>query len=301
MNDRHNRLEVVCRKASPQDTLAVMELTRQIWDGDDYVPEVWQDWLADPQGQLAVAEYQGQVVGLAKLTLLVSGRWWLEGLRVDPAYEGRGVATQIQEYLMGDWLAHGDGIVRLGTASTRTAVHRLCAHYGFEKMGEFSFFSGDSLEGAPSFQPLTAADVSLAVEFAQAAGSLQFSWGLMDLGWQWTEPAAPHFLDAVQRQQAWWWGEKRGVLCLMRDVEDKVEQRPVIQLAACREEDIGEMLVDVRRLTGRLGSKTVAWLAPLHADLLSHLDGAGFAPDSDLSIWIFFREHPAAGEGSHVG
>lgn len=295
MNEKQRKLEVVCRKASSQDTPAVMELTRQIWDGDDYIPEVWQDWLADPCGQLAVAEYLGQVVGLGKLTLLHPGSWWLEGLRVDPAYEGRGVATQLETYLMADWLKHGDGMIRLGTASTRTAVHRLCAHSGFEKVGEFTTFAAAALDGTPSFRPLTGDDVPAAVEFSLAAGSLQFSWGLMDLSWQWTEPAASHLAQAVQRGQAWWWREKKGVLCLIRDIDDKEGGRPVIQLAACRQEDIGELLQDYRRLAGGLGFQKAAWLAPVHAGLFSQLESAGFVREWDMSLWIFARKHPSAG------
>jgi len=54
-----NRIQVHCRPAQERDTPAVLELCSHIWDGDDYVPEMWQGWLADPYGRLLVAEYQG--------------------------------------------------------------------------------------------------------------------------------------------------------------------------------------------------------------------------------------------------
>jgi len=68
----------------------VLELTRTIWEGDDYVPHVWGEWLADPQGLLAVAEHQGRVLGLGKLTRLSEDDWWLEGLRTHPNTKGGG-------------------------------------------------------------------------------------------------------------------------------------------------------------------------------------------------------------------
>jgi hypothetical protein len=36
---------IVCRPALPKDTPDVMELTRTIWEGEDYVPKVWGSGL----------------------------------------------------------------------------------------------------------------------------------------------------------------------------------------------------------------------------------------------------------------
>jgi hypothetical protein len=46
---------LVCRPALPKDTPDVIELTRTIWGGEDYVPVVWAEWLEDYEGTLAVA------------------------------------------------------------------------------------------------------------------------------------------------------------------------------------------------------------------------------------------------------
>lgn len=86
----------------------MLELTKTIWEGEDYVPQVWDDWLADPHGQLSVAEIGGRVVGLGKLTRLAPGEWWLEGLRVDPQWQGRGIGRALHEYHVGLWRKMGD-------------------------------------------------------------------------------------------------------------------------------------------------------------------------------------------------
>jgi len=59
---------VVCRPALPKDTAGALALTSRIWDGHDYVPYLWQEWLDDQQGMLAVAEYAGRVVGIARMS-----------------------------------------------------------------------------------------------------------------------------------------------------------------------------------------------------------------------------------------
>ncbi len=79
------RINVLCRPARPSDTDDVMALTKTIWDGGDYIPIVWQDWLADRLGLLAVAEWEGRAVGVGKLTCITPESWWMEGLRTDPA------------------------------------------------------------------------------------------------------------------------------------------------------------------------------------------------------------------------
>jgi GNAT superfamily N-acetyltransferase len=148
-------LEVVCRPARQSDTADVLELTRTIWNGHDYVPDVWEDWLADPEGLLAVAEYQGRVLGLGKLTRLSSDDWWFEGLRVHPEYQGRGVASQVNDYLLAHWLRIGDGALRLATNSERVQVHHMCQRNGFTKIAEFTWYVAPSIaewDQAPASQ-----------------------------------------------------------------------------------------------------------------------------------------------------
>jgi hypothetical protein len=51
---------VVIRPALPLDREAVLEFCKFIWDGHDYIPDVWDDWMADPSGEMFVAEYAGR-------------------------------------------------------------------------------------------------------------------------------------------------------------------------------------------------------------------------------------------------
>jgi hypothetical protein len=131
---------IFCRPALPKDTPEVMELTRTIWDGHDYIPLVWADWLADPHGLLAVAECGGKVVGTGKLTRLSDQDWWLEGLRVHMKYQGKGIASHMNDYLLEVWLRSGGGTVRLATSSTPPAGASPSERRGFSKIAEFSAF-----------------------------------------------------------------------------------------------------------------------------------------------------------------
>ena len=123
---------LVCRPGLAMDTADVLALTRTIWEGHDYVPQIWSTWLIDSDGLLAVAQLGSHVVGLVKLSYLSPGEWWMEGLRVDPAYEGQRIASHLHEYVIDFWQRQGDGVVRLTTY--RPAVIHLCERTGFHTL-----------------------------------------------------------------------------------------------------------------------------------------------------------------------
>jgi len=281
---------LVCRPALPRDTPDVMELTSRIWEGDDYVPYVWADWMLDYQGLLAVAEYGGRVVGLGKLTRLDPASWWLEGLRVHPEYEGRRIASRLHEYLLAHWQKVGREVLRLATTSTREAVKHLCERTGFRKMLEVTSFIAAPIpvEKAP-FAPLEACDLDAALEFALGCQTLAASAGLVELDWCWAVPARQHLEGAQERSGAWWWapeGERRGLL-LARPDEHDGKKLLMIQMIASAAEELPACLQDCRTLAAELGRELVAWFAPLHPLVVEALQTAGYHRDWDDALYIY--------------
>jgi GNAT superfamily N-acetyltransferase len=283
---------VVCRPALPKDTPDVMEMTRTIWDGHDYVPYVWDDWLADPQGLLAVAEFAGRAIGLGKLTKLSEDGWWLEGLRVHPDYQGRRIASHLMEYLYGIWESTANGVVRLATASSRFSIHHLCDRMGFCKMGEFSEFSAPVISGISNisetgFTPVQAGQETQAAQFANESPSLSYSYGLTDLGYRWVTPASSHMVDAVRKDNAWWWRKDKGLLVLMNWQEENGQITPRISLLACQHSDLPAMLDDTRRLAAVSGYPHIGWVASLHPELQPVLQACHFQRDWDEAIFVY--------------
>jgi GNAT superfamily N-acetyltransferase len=293
-----NYAAVVCRPALPKDTADVMELTRTIWQGEDYVPHVWAEWLADPEGLLAVAEYAGRAIGLSKLTRLGPNEWWLEGLRVHPGFEGRGVASRLHDYLVGYWERSCSGVIRLATASFRKPVQHLCERSGFRKVGEYTQYAADPpapAGGPPDFRPLALPEAPEAVEFARRSPALPLAYGLMDLGWQWAAPGAVHFEASARRGLAWWWRDRRGLLVAGEDDEAGVVAI-VVQLLTCPPGELAACLQDFRQLAGSLGYTRAGWTASLHPELTPLLAAAGFQRAWDASIYVYEKDHPAGND-----
>jgi GNAT superfamily N-acetyltransferase len=284
---------IVCRPALSRDTADVLELTRTIWEGHDYVPSVWAEWLADPAGLLIVAEYGPRVVGLCKLTLQGPGEWWLEGLRVHPAYEGRGVASHMHDYLLDYWMRNGDGFLRLVTASFRKPVHHMCERTGFTKIGEFTPYAAEVVQGeAVELPPIRPEEAEQVADLIAHSETLALSGGLMDLGWQMALPTATRLGETIDRGLAWWWRSGQGLL-LAREDEELEASTLVAQIIACSLENLPALLLDFRRLAGVLGYQRAGWFAPLGVGLEPVMENAGYLRDWDASIYAYEKRHPA--------
>lgn len=77
----HER-ELSLRPMRPADRERVMEICRDVWDGHDYIPRVFDEWLADAGAAFQAGEVDGVVVGLQRLRPYAPGLIWYEGLRV---------------------------------------------------------------------------------------------------------------------------------------------------------------------------------------------------------------------------
>lgn len=283
---------LVCRPALPIDTPTVLAFARRIWDGGDYLPEVWGEWLADSEGMLAVAEYGGRVVGTIKLTHLGAEDWWLEGLRVDPDYQGRGIANHLHRLMQQRWETNGGGILRLATTSVNVAIHHLCERDGFQRIAEYQGFAAAPLEGASSphdagFQPIEKDDLPEAAVLALSSGVIRKAYGLVDLGWRWAPVTLPHLQRLLAEFPAYWWRGRQGVLVLDDEDDEHGSLMSALRLAACEPTQWVDLLLDYRRMAAALGFSKCGWLAPLHPDLAPALQAAGLAPDWPFTLFIY--------------
>lgn len=289
--NRRRRLDIQIRRACAEDTADVLELTSRIWDGDDYVPYVWNEWLQDPLGCLVVAEYQERVVGLAKLSQSTPIDWWMQGLRVHPDFEGHGIASRLHDEVIRHWQEHGNGGLRLATNATRYQVHHLCDRSGFNKVGEYTYYQADALSDAtPDFRPLQPGETAEALAYAQASPIKPLTLEYMDLGWEWLPPRLEKIEAARQNGQALWWRDKNGLLLYGEDTEEEDNSNipiPLLALVACPKDLLKDLLLNYRRLAGQHGYAHAGWTTAMNPELLAIVDSAGFARAWDGSVYLF--------------
>ena len=287
MNAFNNVNVIVCRPAVEKDTEEVLELSSHIWDGGDYLPKVWQDWLKDDEGMLGVAELGGRVVGTFKLTKFTDEEWYLEGLRVHPDFQGRGIATHIHDYVVEAWRTMGRSVLRLTTGSYNVKVHRMCERTGFKRMAEFIPYRAPSLPGGTNaFTRLSVEEASGALDFVARSPLHALSSGLINLGWVYADTRLKYIQEAIRDQHAWWWKGDLGFLSIWEDDESE-ERDPGVELLACEVNHLDEMLNDYRHLVGEIGYNSAGWVAPNMPEVLSSLEKTGFQRSWDVSLYIY--------------
>ncbi len=278
---------VVCRPALLKDTADMLELTSHIWEGNDYLPQVWAEWLADTEGFLVVAEYGGRVAGIAMLECLQPGEWYLAGLRVHPEMEGRGIAGQLHDYLLDTWQRrYARGIIRLSTH--RPKVKHLCERTGFKLICEYTIFIAPSLpELVGSFIPITQNQVEQVLALAYSSPVFDWHARMYGHGWSWSAPQPKFIVQALEKGRAWLWRDGLGALVIGEDSDYDGQPVPIIELLGCPQENLPEMLLDYRRLAAAQGYQQAGWVASLHPDLQPYLEGAGFHRDWDVALSVF--------------
>ncbi len=89
------------RRLCAEDFEDIVEICRDIWDGADYLPELFHRWITDEGCFLGgIHEEANRVVVVGKYSILSDGSGWLEGLRVHPKYQGMGLAREITMRLL---------------------------------------------------------------------------------------------------------------------------------------------------------------------------------------------------------
>lgn len=284
---------LVCRPALAQDTPAMQEITRTIWDGHDYVPREWDHWLSDASGCLAIAELGGRVVGLARLTRFGEYDWWDQALRVHPDFRGQGIASHLHKYLLEYWERTGTGILRMTTTADRFPVHHLAEQSGFERIGEFTFFAAPAILDQPhQFSAMSAEQAQEAMMFIQQSPAMDWQCGLLNWGWEWTSPERKWILEAIDKDHAWWWNDRQGLLLAYIEEGDEGENPALtVALVAGSSEIIPIMLEDFRRLAGEMEFEDAAWVASLGEEVAPILRQAGYTRQWDNSVFLYAKKH----------
>ena len=131
---------VELRPATHDDYDAVAAFTRSTWDGDDYIPGVYHDWIEGEHRHTLVADPEGsdeKLAGIAQAVMLSEQEAWTQGMRVNPAYRGAGIGTMLTRALF-DWASdRGAVVARNMVYSWNRAGLGLSRAAGFEPAAEF--------------------------------------------------------------------------------------------------------------------------------------------------------------------
>jgi predicted PurR-regulated permease PerM/ribosomal protein S18 acetylase RimI-like enzyme len=283
------------RPARDSDKRAMLELTAQMWEGRDYIPEVWSEWLADRRGILVAAEADGRMVGFGKLSRLGPKEWWLEGLRVHPEYQGVRIGSQLTEHLLAQWKRRGGGVIRLATSSERLQIHHLCGRLGFRRVDIRRLMAAPpAVLGGNEFVPMVKAEAKEAAGFWKSRAAAWKTPALVNDNWRWSRFSEEHLASVIRRGRAWWWRDRSAILLAY---DSNREGKPGLEVASllAPPDKLTAILRQLRVLARAQSAGRVVWVMPDDPRRTDAARRAGFTQTWNARLWIFeHSDSPAA-------
>jgi GNAT superfamily N-acetyltransferase len=137
--------DVQLRPVRPADRERILEITKDVWNGHDYIPRVFDRWVSDAGAAFEAAEIDGVVVGLQRLRPYAPGLVWYEGLRVAEEHRRQGIARAMLEAAIAEAREQNFREMRLGTRDAPAIA--LFESAGFRKLVEVKWWRGTRIEG----------------------------------------------------------------------------------------------------------------------------------------------------------
>jgi GNAT superfamily N-acetyltransferase len=130
--------DVRFRPVEPDDKARLLEIAAQIWEGHDYMPHVFDRWVEDRRHYFAAMTFGGRLVGCGRLAPFDARRGWLEGLRVDPGLQGRGLGRLLSRHMAMAGRERGFERLIFSTYFGNHASIRINEDLGFRRTAAFT-------------------------------------------------------------------------------------------------------------------------------------------------------------------
>jgi RimJ/RimL family protein N-acetyltransferase len=291
------RAELSIRPAQPADRAALEAIAEQTWDGNDYLPRVLDDWFNDPHDGFFGAVLRQQVIGVAKVTRFAEGEWWLEGLRVDPAFQGHGIARILHHFLMNQVRQMGSGVIRFSTASVNEPVKQLAKETGFALMATYLPYGADASDEpvqsvwqlGPDDTPRVRAWLDGSAFFVQAQRSVEWDWSYYLL----TET---RLADQIAAGLVYGWplagrrDQLGGVIVVAPVEKARWLGDPTLKIAYLDAGDLAAAARDMRRLAAAVGRARVRIKVLNRPERVTALENAGYTREWDGEAWLYARD-----------
>jgi len=94
-------MKLFFRELTNEDIPSIKEISKDIWEGEDYIPQVIDSWLNDEHCMNYGAfrdEERKEMVGFGRVKLFNRDVAWLEGGRVKKDYQKKGIGREMIRY-----------------------------------------------------------------------------------------------------------------------------------------------------------------------------------------------------------
>ena len=176
------------RRARPEDREPILEMSKLIWGGHDYMPLVWDRWLAEKKGALLTVTVDGRPVGTTKVSVLAPGEVWLEGLRLHPDYHGLGLSKTIHRATFREAASLNPRTVRYSTWIGNEASRRIAEKNDFWQIARTGWMWGKvGKRSRIRSRHATLEELDAVVQFVHGSSCYKATGGVAGVGWTFPE------------------------------------------------------------------------------------------------------------------
>lgn len=164
------------RELELKDRKSVLEIVKDIWEGDDYIPAAFDSWVSDGDCRFMGMWKDEALVGVANLRRLSPTVGWLEGMRIKPEFQGKGYGRELAVEMMK--LARNDRLEELyfSTYFDNLASIRINESLGFSRVAVFTNLELELKPSADLEGELKYAGLQIGREIAEIETYMSNDW-----------------------------------------------------------------------------------------------------------------------------
>ena len=130
------KLKLYFRDLLKNDIQKILDISKDIWEGDDYIRFIINEWLND-QNNLNYGAFtdstMNNLIGFGRVKIFDENLAWLEGGRVKSSYQKQGIGRELMGYAINYAKNIGIKVVQYDTSSRNEGSVALAKFYGFQK------------------------------------------------------------------------------------------------------------------------------------------------------------------------
>jgi ribosomal protein S18 acetylase RimI-like enzyme len=140
------------RLAKNSDKELVLKFCINTFDWGDYIDQVWEIWFSESNGALFVAENgtsnnKGSAIAFSHASLCPYRRnIWLEGIRVNPDYRRRSVATELIRKMLSYGKRQGAREATAIVSVNNLPSHLMMMKTGFNVISKLIYYCVDKVQ-----------------------------------------------------------------------------------------------------------------------------------------------------------
>jgi len=129
-------MKLYFRDLTNEDIPAILNISKDIWEGDDYIPDVIERWLNE-KDHLAYGtfldEEMKELIGFGRVKMFSNGVAWLEGGRVKVSHQKKGIGREQLKYAIDYAIKAGARVAQYDTSSRNFGSLSLAKFHGFKE------------------------------------------------------------------------------------------------------------------------------------------------------------------------